>query len=349
VRRQLKQLALETVYHLRMHRFISRFYSGVGTIFIMHRIARNKTASLATELTITENFLDRVIRKLKESADFVTLDNIFQLLVNDQLRGKRDRPVIALTFDDGFRDNLMLALPILRDHGVPATIYVPSGAPDRLLDPWPWRLEKSLWEHSDISLDWPGLPPRLPTRTWPEKRAAFRFLTLFIHENIPVNRNLTEILLPTSRVSDEALMDEQFVNWDELRQLAADPLITIGGHAVTHASLRDLEKDQAFREIDDGRKRLIAQLDVPVRHFAYPYGESSNFSSREFALVARAGYHTAVTNISGNIFHQHQQHLMCLPRIALGGVTEKVSSAVLELSGASTALSSRWNNPVVTG
>jgi hypothetical protein len=204
-------------------------------------------------------------------------------------------------------------------------------------------------QHSELSLDQPDLPRHLSVRTWVEKQDAFRVLTTHVHKKIPMNRHIAERLLPKMRVSDEALIAEQFASWDELRELASDPLITIGGHGVTHASLRDLEEDDAMAEIQDGKTRLEAQLSVPVSHFAYPYGDSSNFGDRELVLAARAGFVTGVMGgAAGNIFPQHRDHLMSLPRCGLGGPDEWISWALLELAGTPRALSSRWRNPVLT-
>jgi peptidoglycan/xylan/chitin deacetylase (PgdA/CDA1 family) len=347
MRRQLKRAALRATYYSGAYRLISLRYSGIGTIFVIHKVVSEKTDSLATWLTITADFLDRVLADLKTRADFVTLDDVRERLTRDEPI-KAKRPFIALTFDDGFRDNLTLALPILRRHKVPATVYVPSGAPDRKLDPWPWRLEKAIRKLSEVSLDLPQLPRRLSLQTFDEKQAAMSLLTEHIHSNIPANRHLPELLLSKARVSDEALIEEQFASWDELRELASDRLITIGGHTVTHASLRDLEKDQAMEEISYGRRRLEAQLDTTVAHFAYPYGARSNYGLRELDLVARAGFDTGVTAIDGNIFPQHRDHLMCLPRRGLSRSKEEIAWPVLDLSGAPTALGSCWRDPIVT-
>jgi peptidoglycan/xylan/chitin deacetylase (PgdA/CDA1 family) len=347
LRHQLKQATLRAVYHSGLYRLISKKYSGLGTIFLMHKVVRTKTDSLATSLTITSDFLNHLLAELRTMADFLTLDEVHKRLIYDKPKHTR-RPFIALTFDDGFRDNLTLALPILRRHRVPATIYVPSGAPDRILDAWPWRLEKAVRNLNELSVDLPGFPRRIPTGSWAEKLVAFRMLTEHIHRDVPTNRHVCDILLPKVRVSDEALLAEQFADWGELRELASDPLITIGGHSVTHASLRHLDEEKALAEIEEGRQRLMGQLQVRVSHFAYPYGQSTNFSAREFPLVARAGFVTATTNIKGNIFHQHREYLMCLPRIGLGDAKEEISSAILHMSGAPIALGSRWSNPVVT-
>jgi len=302
---------------------------------------------LATWLTITVEFLDRILAYLSQIGEFVTLDEARQRLAREK-PVKVKRPFIVLTFDDGFRDNLTLGLPILRRHGVPAMVYVPSGAPDRNLDPWPWRLERAIREVGEVSLDLPELPRRLSVKTFEEKQAAFRLLTQHIHRNISANRHLPELLLPKARVSDESLIVEQFVSWDELRELASDRLITIGGHTVTHAVLRDLEEDQAMAEIGNGKRRLEAQLEVAVTHFAYPYGARLDCGLKEFALATRAGFVTGVTANDGNIFYQHRDHLMCLPRRGLCKSKEEISSPVLDFFGAPTALSSRWRSPIVT-
>jgi peptidoglycan/xylan/chitin deacetylase (PgdA/CDA1 family) len=345
MRHMLKNAAFKATYHTGLHGLISRRYAGIGAIWIMHKVVEQKQDSLASYLTITTDFLDRVLTYFKDKVDFVTMDEVRRRLTQP---GPIRRPFVSLTFDDGFRDNLELGLPILRRHRVPATVYVASGAPDRELDPWPWRLEKAIFGAYELSLDLPGLPPRLAVARAAEKRAAFEILARYVHRNIPEHCRLAEILLPKSLVSDEALVAEHYLSWENLRQLAADPLITIGGHTVTHPSLRDLDKNDAMTEIVLGRERLEAQLSVAVSHFAYPYGAAANCGVREFDLATRAGFVSAVTVRQGTIFPQHRDHLMCLPRLDLGGKREEISSAILGVAGAAVALGPHWHNPIVT-
>lgn len=345
IRPILKSGALRVIYNTGLHCLISRRYSGIGAIWLMHRVVRQKKDSLATSLTITANFLDRVLTYFGSRVEFVTMDELRQRLTQEE---PTPRPLVSLTFDDGYQDNLEIALPILRRHAVPATVYVPSGAPDRELDVWPWRLERAIFECSELSLDLPVFPHRLALTTFSEKRSAFDMLARYIHRNIPDHRRLSEMLLPKFRVSDEALIAAHFLSWNDLQEIAADPLITIGGHTVTHASLRDLDEEHAMIEIKSGRERLTAQLGVAISHFAYPYGAPANCGMREFDLAARAGYVTAVTVRQGTIFPEHRHHLMCLPRLDLGGDKEELSSAILGVSGATVALGPHWRNPVVT-
>jgi peptidoglycan/xylan/chitin deacetylase (PgdA/CDA1 family) len=346
MRRLIKEIALKTVYYSGASRLIARRYGGCGTIFALHKIVHNKTESLAAWLTTRLDFLDDVVAHFRPIADFVTLAEVRERLMGGE-RDNRQRPFIALTFDDGFRGNLAPTIAMLKRYQVPMTFYVPSGAPDRTVDPWPWRLEKAIQKLTEFRFDFPELPRIVPMRTLGEKRAALATLNRYIHGNIPARRDLPELMLSRARVSDESLITEQFVSWEELRALAADPLATIGGHTITHPSLQDLNEEDAICEISGGRLRLQEELDREIAHFAYPYGADGNCGPREFALAGKAGFLTAVTLTRGNVFHQHRHQLMSLPRFGLGGTKEKISLASADLAGAPTALGSHWRNPVV--
>src|SRR5260370_37431910 len=105
MRQQLKRAALRATYYSGAHRLIARRYSGIGTIFVIHKVVNEKTDSLATWLTITIDFLDRVLAYLKPRVDFVRLDEVRERLEREEPTKVR-RFFVALTFDAGFRDNL---------------------------------------------------------------------------------------------------------------------------------------------------------------------------------------------------------------------------------------------------
>ena len=143
--RKLKQVALAVArkgLHEPSYDRVAKAFNGVGSIFMMHRVVAHKSESAAVNLTVTAAFLDQSLTYLQaQGVEFISLSNLCDRL-SDQRTSKRH--AIALTFDDGYRDNLTIALPILRKHGIPATIFVPSGAPDRAMDTWFLRLEKAV-------------------------------------------------------------------------------------------------------------------------------------------------------------------------------------------------------------
>ena len=130
------------------------------------------------------------------------------------------------------------------------------------------------------------------------------------------------------------------MSWDELRAFAADPLVTVGAHTITHANLAKQHADVALNELRTSRERIEAQLGRPARHLAYPYGDRLAAGPREFALAKTAGFKTAVTTRPGMIFRESAGHLTALQRISLNGNFQDERILPVLASGAATAM---WN------
>jgi peptidoglycan/xylan/chitin deacetylase (PgdA/CDA1 family) len=346
MRDRLKQMLLQGTYSLGAHRLIAQTLGGLGTILMLHSVVRNKEDSPSPYLTVTAAFLEHVIIHLRElNTDFIPIAELKDRLSGKTPRGNR---FAVITFDDGYKDNMTLGLAVLRKHGVPAIIYVPSGAPDRTMDVWFLRLERIVQDFDSLPLNMLGIPESLDLRGAAAKTAAYERLTGLSRQDMTAMRAFVNELLPPSHLSDAQLMDQKFLSWDELRTLTADPLITIGAHTVSHPALSELCENEAFSEIMRGKERLEAELAQPVKHFAYPYGSALQCGEREFALAAGAGFETAVTTRYGNIYPQHRDHLFALPRMTLGGPVESMADTVLDVSGSRVALSKRCFKPVVT-
>jgi len=334
MQRKVKQLVLSSALKAcsaQAYNGLARALSGVACIFAMHRIVERKSDSAARNLTITTGFLDEALGFLRESgAEFISLKSLGQRLAAG---GPFTRPLVCLTFDDGYRDNLTLALPILRKHRAPATIFTPSGAPDRTLDVWFLRLEKAVMWNDELRPDIPGVPSVLATSTPCQKFDAYRRLSDHVHQDITQNKRHILQLLPPERISDEALAAEYFLSWSELRELADDPLATIGGHTVNHPVLCDLDEREALREIVTGRNRLSAELDRPIDVFSYPYGGRVEIGRREIRLARQAGFDLAVTTSYDQVRSRHAESLFKLPRMTLGGLREDIGALAFDILG----------------
>jgi peptidoglycan/xylan/chitin deacetylase (PgdA/CDA1 family) len=130
------------------------------------------------------------------------------------------------------------------------------------------------------------------------------------------------------------------MSWDELKSFAEDPLVTIGGHSITHCNLAHQSEDVARDELTVSRTRIEGALQRPVVHLAYPYGDRIAAASREFALARAAGYKTAVTTRPGMVFRENADHLTALPRVSLNGNYQDARILPVLTSGAATAM---WN------
>lgn len=334
MRRKVRQLVLSSALKAcspHAYNGLAKALSGVGCIFAMHRVVEQKSDSAARNLTITTGFLDEALGFLRESgAEFISLKSLAQRL---QAGGPFTRPMVCLTFDDGYRDNLTLALPILRKYRAPATIFTPSGAPDRSLDVWFLRLEKAVMSNEELRPDIPGVPSVLATSTPAQKFDAYRRLSDHVHQDISQNKRHILQLLPPERISDEALAAEYFLSWSELRELADDPLATIGGHTVNHPVLCDLDEGEALHEIVAGRNRLSAELDRKIDVFSYPYGGRVEIGKREVRLARQAGFDLAVTTSYDQVRARHGDNLFKLPRMALGGLRESIGALTFDVLG----------------
>jgi peptidoglycan/xylan/chitin deacetylase (PgdA/CDA1 family) len=130
------------------------------------------------------------------------------------------------------------------------------------------------------------------------------------------------------------------MSWDELKPFAADPLIAIGAHTITHCNLARQSEAIALDEMTTSRVRIESALQCPVVHLAYPYGDKIAAGAREFALARTAGFKTAVTTRPGMIFSENASHLTALPRVSLNGNYQDARILPVLTSGAATAM---WN------
>ena len=128
------------------------------------------------------------------------------------------------------------------------------------------------------------------------------------------------------------------MNWDEIRRLAADPLVTIGAHTRRHYALAKLTLAEARAEIEESVRRIEREIGKPCRHFSYPYGDEASAGQREFDLVKELGLKTGVTTRKGLIHPRHAAELTALPRVSLNGDYQKPRYVKVLLSGAPFAL-----------
>jgi peptidoglycan/xylan/chitin deacetylase (PgdA/CDA1 family) len=88
------------------------------------------------------------------------------------------------------------------------------------------------------------------------------------------------------------------LSWEDIRQMARNG-ITFGAHTVTHPALSRIDRTRLQDEIVGSKKTVEARLQLPVRHFAYPFGQPEDYSAESKQLVQETGFESAVTTIWG--------------------------------------------------
>jgi peptidoglycan/xylan/chitin deacetylase (PgdA/CDA1 family) len=246
----------------------------------------------------------------RDGWDIVGLDEALRRIA----RGATAAPFAVLTFDDGYRDTLSRALPVLERLDAPFTVYVPTGAVTRELYAWWLALRVLFRSHEEVAIECMGR--RFECSDPAGKIAALKAAASWVHEDY--RRKFA--LVPTFAaygISPAALAEEYFLDCDGLRALARHPLVTIGAHTTSHPALSTLEPGQARCEMADNKIYLERLLDQAVAHFAYPYGDPRACGGREAEIARELGFVSAVTAEASPIYPEHRHRMHRLPRVAV--------------------------------
>ena len=199
----------------------------------------------------------------------------------------------CVTFDDGYADNLTVALPILRDVGIPATCFVATAYLDggRMFNDTLIELAARLPDgrHDFSSV---GLGDRALAGPNDRSDLVAALIGKFKYFDPAERATTVEALAASFGIP---LPEDLMMTSEQLRALH-DAGIEIGGHTDTHPILALLDPERSRAEILAGRQRLEALTGAPVRVFAYPNGRpGKDYRPEHAALVAQCGFEAAVS------------------------------------------------------
>lgn len=292
-------------------RLVSRRYAGMGSILMFHSVVKDISGQLGQSIHVQEDVLRDMVRHLQSTGrDIVTLDEAMQRL---EIPGSRD--FVVLTFDDGYRNNLTNALPVLEALGAPLTVYVNSYMVNGQGDFWWLGLRDLLLEQDRVEIEPMGLA--FATRCFDEKCKALLLITDWVHRDVEGNSKSLKRILSKYGIDMEGIVRKEALDLEELKRLSAHELVTIGGHAETHLPLNALKEADALGEIVRNKQMLESVIQREVKHFAYPFGGRNSAGAREERMVQNAGFVTAVTTLMGNLFREHASLPFTLPRLTV--------------------------------
>ena len=339
LRQSIIRGGLESLYFSGAHVALKPFVAGVGAILTLHHVRPPRRGRFQPNrlLEITPRFLARVVKYLRRSRlDLVSLDEMHRRMTE----GDFSRRFVCVTFDDGYRDTLRWAYPILKEAGVPFAVYVPTSFPDRIGELWWLALEAVIARNDHIGLQIDGRNRTFDCATLAAKRTLYEELYWWLRAR-PTEaemRSAIHDLAACYHVDIAAFCNELCMTWPELAELAADPLVTIGAHTVNHPMLAKLPQKAVRSEMDLSRSIIEAGLGVRPAHLSYPVGDRTSAGPREFGIAAELGFKTAVTTRPGVLFAGHSRHLTALPRISLNGEYQRLRYVRVLLSGSATAM-----------
>ena len=158
--------------------------------------------------------------------DVVSLDDAVQ-----RLKQGDDRRFASFTFDDGYRDVAEHAWPLFKLRSLPLTLYLPTDFIDGRGELWWFALEQVIARADEIELCRDGALWRLDTATVPDKIRAFDDIYWWLRTvDEATQRRVVRELAERYDVDMAGDCHKLVMDWDQVRTLAADPLVTIGAH-----------------------------------------------------------------------------------------------------------------------
>lgn len=290
-------------------------------ILLYHRIAR--PGSDPWKLCVTpENFRGQ-LRALQRHCEFVPLTAIPGCLAAGRPAG---RTPVAITFDDGYVDNLRNALPILRAFDAPATVFLATGWIGNPQGFWWERLASIVLESSRLPAEI-DLPIGTRNFTWRRGAQDEQRQRAKLHrdlwqrcQSLPEDQRETTLAHLERLFGVVSMQDSEArpMRPDEVREMHASGLMSIGAHARTHRPLPALSEAEQASEISGSMQDCRDLTGVAPTCFAYPHGEVAEVTPQ---LVERAGFDLACSTVEELVWPGRNPYL--LPRVSVGDLDAK--------------------------
>jgi len=268
------------------------FHPEIGRILMLHRVTEERSRLAANrELEVTPAFLEKTILDYKQRGyRFVSMDEVFQILSSKKRTNFRKHPFVAITLDDGYRDNYEVAYPVFKKYQVPFCVNITTDFLERKALLWWYALDDV--GVSDAEFE----KYRDRIFSLPQQEIPSAFKQWF----------------PCWKGSFEEIADRMSLTKEQVVMLSDEELCTIGVHTQSHARLDALSKEEQEHEILSSQHILSQLTHHEMRHFAFPYGF---YNPDTLDILKQNNFHTAVRTWGGVIRTPH--HLLELPRVEL--------------------------------
>jgi peptidoglycan/xylan/chitin deacetylase (PgdA/CDA1 family) len=285
-------------------------WKGKGAILVYHRVVKDEEIEEDLELGLTvscSNF-EKHIKEIKSKYKICSMDEFVR-----NLKKKNNEFMVAITFDDGYKDNLYQALPILTKHEVPASIYVTTRFLNQEVDIWWYELGEVIQNRTEINFQYKEKKFNFLLDNKKRKFLAYQnLMKLFKSLKIDAQNELMEKITNTKKRKNYSHI---CLNSEEILMLEKNPLITINSHGHNHQNLKILSDDEVKYEITKSLEVLENLINRKVKHFAYPFGGKDQVSTREYNVIEDMNFDSAVI---GSVYPIKDCNFFSLPRIYVG-------------------------------
>jgi len=329
----MKNTFYNFLYHSHITRIVDKFRSQrYCAILAYHRVRPFADSNmLMQEMIVEPEQFDWQMQNLRENFNVISLAELQQIMEKGEAFTEN---VAVVTFDDAYRDNLEYAVPILEKYEIPATIFVPTAYIESERVFW-WDLLANILKMGfGQTIDFEHGGKRFCFRIYESRtlEKAFHRMAGFVKTLSEEGRQdffkklclQTDVDIDAARSGCRALL-----TWEDMKSMDSGKT-SFGAHTHTHCISSHCSLNQLKEEFVVSKEVLEKNLGRKVVHFAFPYGEQSDFNAESELLLKEAGYALSVIMEQGLVYPS--DNLFQLKRVGIGGYdTEETFS--LKISG----------------
>lgn len=302
LKRGLRAFYARVLYHTGLHVLVDKIAPRRLFILYGHCVAdRAINGDLPADMKVSRDKLTRVLTQLGKRFDLVTIGEGAR-----RLEDGTGRSLVALSMDDGYRDNAEILPAVLAPLDAKATVFLESRPLDSRRVNWSHKFfplvdrqgVQGFAEAFVRACDDPALGQKVREAASREN-PVYQVKRVLKYESAPEVRDpAIDRLWSEAGADEEGLCEQLYMTWDQARTLRDDGY-ELGGHTVNHAVLSTLEAGAQQAEIAGGKSAMERELGEDVKTFAYPFGRAWDFDEHSVSAAREAGFEWAVTTHAG--------------------------------------------------
>ena len=301
-------------------------------VFLFHRVSPKRDPLWDP---ISPERFDSIIRYITKTHCIVSLED--QILSNES-ELKASKQLAAIVFDDGYKDFLEYALPILKKYKCPSSMYIVTECVNKNIPPWTYILDYhfSNSNKSEIKLNQELLPRTLHINTFNNTNAKLLFAKEFklYLKQISNSKRVQLYQQAIESFNDVKISSDLMLNWHDLRQIKQEG-VEIGSHSATHPLLAQLETESEITQEIKGSGLIIQQqLGHFPRTISYPIGSYNNLVKK----IAKESDYKLGLAVNQQFYNSRVNDMYEIPRVEL--YNQNFIKTNLRISG----LTSKFNN-----
>jgi peptidoglycan/xylan/chitin deacetylase (PgdA/CDA1 family) len=297
----------------RSKRFFFNMLDAPAVILLYHRVTTLESDPQLLSVQ-PHNFFEQV-SLLKKEYTLLGVEDFADLIVN---RKKLPANAVLITFDDGYADNYVEALPILESLSAQALFYIATENIDTDRELWWDELERILF-NADFHLHKIQVTNgddkiTLQSATAEDRLQSYQFLHRLLKYSLPDKReNMMAALRKQAGLSDQGRASHRIMNKHEIRELARSVAAIVGTHTHRHPALSVLTYAQQMDEIEKSKTILKEITGGTIDHFSYPYGSKKDYDENTIKICREVEFKMVCSNYYGHV-HNWTDRFQ-LPRI----------------------------------